>query len=100
MVHAGLRRLDRALRGLSSAALTTLYTGLYLLVMLGLVRPLLARLAARSLGRDGISHNVVAATLVALFVSSFVTELIGIHALFGAFLWAPSCPRAMALPPP
>ncbi|HNN92368.1 MAG TPA: cation:proton antiporter [Pseudomonadota bacterium] len=79
--------------GLSSAALTTLYTGLYLAVMLGLVRPLLARLAARSLGRDGISHNVVAATLVALFVSSFVTELIGIHALFGAFLLGAILPK-------
>lgn len=79
--------------GLASAALTTLYTGLYLVVMLGIVRPLLSRLAARSLGREGLSHNVVAATLVALLVSSFITEIIGIHALFGAFLLGAILPK-------
>lgn len=80
--------------GLASAGLTTLYTGLYLLVMLGGVRPLLSRLAARSLGREGLSHNVVAATLVALLVSSFITEIIGIHALFGAFLLGAILPKS------
>lgn len=79
--------------GLASAGLTTLYTGLYMAVMLGIVRPLLARLAARSLGREGLSHNVVAATLLALLVSSFITEIIGIHALFGAFLLGAILPK-------
>lgn len=79
--------------GISSALWTTLLTLLYMLVMFFFVRPLLARVAARSLGRDGLNHNVVAATLIALLLSSLVTEFIGIHALFGAFLLGAMLPK-------
>jgi Kef-type K+ transport system membrane component KefB/nucleotide-binding universal stress UspA family protein len=79
--------------GISSAVRTTALTLLYLLAMFFLVRPILSRLAARSLGREGLNHNVVAATLIALLLSSLVTEFIGIHALFGAFLLGAILPK-------
>ena len=79
--------------GIESALRTTLFTGVYMLFMFFVVRPLLARLAARSLGREGLNHNVVAATLIALLLSSWITEFIGIHALFGAFLLGAILPK-------
>ena len=79
--------------GIESALRTTLFTGVYMLFMFFGVRPLLARLAARSLGREGLNHNVVAATLIALLLSSWITEFIGIHALFGAFLLGAILPK-------
>ena len=48
--------------------------------------PRLVRLAARGSDRAGLTQNAVAVTFVLLFLSSWATELIGIHALFGAFL--------------
>lgn len=79
--------------GIAAALQTTLLTLLYLAVMFFAVRPVLSRVAARSLGREGLNHNVVAATLVALLLSSLVTEFIGIHALFGAFLLGAILPK-------
>ncbi len=79
--------------GIASALRTTLLTLGYLAAMFWLVRPILARVAARSLGREGLNHNVVAATLIALLASSLVTEFIGIHALFGAFLLGAILPK-------
>src|SRR5262249_7525885 len=60
---------------------------IYGLVMLGLVRPLLRWLLASSL-REEVEPDkgVLALVLAAVLASSFVTEVIGIHALFGAFV--------------
>ncbi|HWZ92097.1 MAG TPA: cation:proton antiporter [Polyangiaceae bacterium] len=61
--------------------------------MLLVVRPLLARLAARITTRENLTQNVVALTFVLLLASALVSELIGIHALFGAFLFGAIMPR-------
>jgi Kef-type K+ transport system membrane component KefB len=67
---------------LSGAWLTTGLTIAYLSLMIGVVRPLLARrLASAAVGQDA-----VAAAFVALLLSALATEYIGIHAVFGAFL--------------
>jgi nucleotide-binding universal stress UspA family protein len=58
-----------------------------------IVRPLLARVAARITRRETLTQNVVAVTLLLLFASSWITELIGIHALFGAFLFGAILPK-------
>lgn len=63
----------------------------YIVFMIAVVRPALAGLATRS--RLTLSQNVVAATLVLLLASSTMTELIGIHALFGAFLFGAVIPK-------
>ncbi len=71
----------------------TAMAGVYTLVMLFAVRPFLARLAARGGDHDGLSENAVALTFILLFLSAGATELIGIHALFGAFLMGAILPR-------
>jgi Kef-type K+ transport system membrane component KefB len=60
-------------------ALTVTYIGLMFLV----VRPLAARFVPRS---GVLSPGMVAATFLALLCSAWLTEAIGIHAVFGAFL--------------
>ncbi len=58
----------------------------YVLVMLKLVRPFLARFGDKYSNKESMSKPVVAIFFITLLVSSYVTEVIGIHALFGAFL--------------
>ncbi len=60
-------------------------TAAYILLMVTLIRPLLSRFERRYSTREGLSQNAVAIVLLILLVSSLTTELIGIHALFGAF---------------
>ncbi len=80
--------------GLDAAITTTVMAIAYILVMLWLVRPLVARMAARVAGHEGgIPQNAVAVVLVLVFMSSWATELIGIHALFGAFLFGAVLPK-------
>ena len=79
--------------GLDGAITTTVLAMGYILVMLWLVRPLVARMAARVAGQEGIPQNAVAVVLVLVFLSSWATELIGIHALFGAFLFGAVLPK-------
>ncbi|EAU68588.1 sodium/hydrogen exchanger [Stigmatella aurantiaca DW4/3-1] len=78
---------------LTEAGFTTLLALLYIAFMLLVVRPFLARLGARVASKDGLTQNVVAGTLVLLLASSWATELIGIHALFGAFLFGAVIPK-------
>ena len=75
------------------ALVTTGFALGYVLFMLLVVRPLLVRLAARVNGADGLSQNLAAAVLVLALVSSGATHLMGIHALFGAFLFGAVLPR-------
>jgi len=79
--------------GFQGAIITTLLALTYILFMFYLVRPLLRRIAARVGPQTGLSQNVVATVVVLLFLSSWCTELIGIHALFGAFLFGAVLPR-------
>jgi Kef-type K+ transport system membrane component KefB len=53
-----------------------------------LVRPLLRKIEAGLRAQDRLSQNVVAAIVLLILASAATTELIGIHALFGAFLMA------------
>jgi Kef-type K+ transport system membrane component KefB len=78
--------------GLTAAAATSGLAILYIAAMFLVVRPLLARLARR-VGRGVLSNDRVAAVMLLLFASSWATELIGIHALFGAFLFGAIMPR-------
>ena len=80
-------------KGAGAALLTTLEALVFAGGMLLLVRPLLARLAARITTRENLTQNVVALTFVMLLVSALTSELIGIHALFGAFLFGAIMPR-------
>jgi len=79
--------------GVGGAVRTTLMAIAYIAVMLFVVRPFLARLAARVSTRGPIDQTTVAVTLLLLLLSSMVTELIGIHALFGAFAFGAAIPK-------
>ncbi len=59
---------------------------LYVLVMLKLIRPFLKRVGDLSTTRENLSKPVVAIFFIILILSSYLTEVIGIHALFGAFM--------------
>ena len=74
-------------RGTANAAWTTALAVAFILVVLFVARPLLLRLSARVTSRDRLTPSIVAMILVVLIASSIATELIGIHALFGAFLF-------------
>ncbi|HEX5752074.1 MAG TPA: cation:proton antiporter [Archangium sp.] len=78
---------------LQHAGLTTVLALLYVGFMLGLVRPFLERLGARVANKEGLTQNVVASTLMMLLASAWATERIGIHALFGAFLFGLIIPK-------
>ena len=67
------------------ALLVTVLTLAFIGVMFAVVRPVAAGLVRRSGDRDP-TRGAVALTITALLVASLVTEAIGVHAIFGAFL--------------
>jgi Kef-type K+ transport system membrane component KefB/nucleotide-binding universal stress UspA family protein len=79
--------------GMGNAVYTTVIALSYIAAMIWLVRPLLVRMAARVANRESMSQNLLAVVLVMLLASSWITELIGIHALFGAFLFGAILPK-------
>lgn len=58
----------------------------YVLFMLLAVRPFLRRIGDLHATAGTLGKNIVAVFFVTLLLSSYITEVIGIHALFGAFL--------------
>ncbi len=65
----------------------------FALVAFLLVRPLLARLVGRYEQAGGLTPDVLACVLVGLLLSAVITEEIGIHAIFGAFVFGAIMPR-------
>jgi len=58
----------------------------YVLLMLKVVRPFLKRVGDLKATRESLSKPVVAIFFLTLLLSSYASEIIGIHALFGAFM--------------
>ncbi len=58
----------------------------YVIFMIKVVKPFFKRIGDLYTTRENISKSVVALFLVVLLLSSFSTEVIGIHSLFGAFM--------------
>jgi Kef-type K+ transport system membrane component KefB len=58
----------------------------YVLLMLKVVRPFLKRIGDLKTTRESLSKPVVGIFFLVLLLSSYASELIGIHALFGAFM--------------
>lgn len=69
----------------SSIFIILMATG-YVFVMLKLVKPFLKRIGDLHTSRENLSQSVVAIFFLTLILSSYATEIIGIHALFGAFM--------------
>jgi K+:H+ antiporter len=80
-------------RGAWAAALTIVLALVFILGMLFAIGPLFRRLLTGSVDREEPGKMAVAAVLVFLLASALTTEIIGIHALFGAFLAGVVMPR-------
>jgi Kef-type K+ transport system membrane component KefB len=59
---------------------------LYVLAMLYIVKPFLKRIGDLYSTKDNIGKPVMAIFFLLLIISSYATEVIGIHALFGGFM--------------
>ena len=69
-----------------SALYTIALAGLYVLTMTNVVRPFLKRVGDLYVSKENLSKGIVAIFFLTLIISSYATEVIGIHALFGAFM--------------
>lgn len=66
--------------------------GIYLAVMLGVVRPLGTRLVRRQRG-TALTYELLGIVVAVVLASAAATEAIGVHPLFGAFLAGVCLPR-------
>lgn len=80
-------------RGMLSAIGTAGLALVYIAAMVLIARPLLARWMARVAPRGELTQNLTAALFMLLLLSAMCTELIGIHALFGAFVLGAIVPK-------
>lgn len=58
----------------------------YVFLMIKIVRPFLKRIGDLQAAKSTINKPIVAIFFLTLIISSYATEVIGIHALFGAFM--------------
>jgi len=79
--------------GFAGALGTILWTIAFVAAMLWGVGPLLRRALAGEAAREEPSKIALAGALLVLLASALATEIIGIHALFGAFLAGVVMPR-------
>jgi len=75
--------------GIGAGLVTVLLTAVFVAFMLLVVKPL----ASRSVRTEVSGDTLVAGGVAFLFLSALATEVIGIHALFGAFLAGVAMPR-------
>jgi Kef-type K+ transport system membrane component KefB len=76
-----------AATSLGAAALNLVFVLSFIAIMIFLVRPVLPRvLGASALESEEPSRSALATCVCVVIAAALVTEIIGIHALFGAFL--------------
>lgn len=71
-------------------------TALYVCFMLCVTRRALAKLEIIYQKRKALSHDVLGVILLLMLASAWITEQLGIHALFGAFLLGAVMPKGEA----
>ncbi|WP_140936916.1 cation:proton antiporter [Sphingobacterium lumbrici] len=70
----------------ASAIFTIILALIYVLLMIKVIRPFLLRVADVNSTKESMRKPIVAIFFLTLILSSYATEVIGIHALFGAFM--------------
>lgn len=74
----------------AGSSISSLYTILlavgYVFLMIKIVRPFLKRVGDLHVSSANLSKSIVAIFFITLILSAWATEIIGIHALFGAFM--------------
>lgn len=78
---------------LRSALITVGFSAGYVVLMVFVVRRLLGRLQAHFESRGYLSQSVLALLFLLLIASSLSTDAIGIHQIFGAFLFGAVMPK-------
>jgi Kef-type K+ transport system membrane component KefB len=81
----------------SSAQWKVLLAIPYAAAMFGIVRPLLRRLSRFYLQAGQLTPNVLATVLAGLLLSCYATSWMGLHFIFGAFLFGVVMPRENVL---
>jgi Kef-type K+ transport system membrane component KefB len=71
---------------IGSSLYTMLLAAVYIVVMLTVVRKALRRLARKADGDKSLKGSAMALIFLVMLLSAYISEVIGIHALFGAFL--------------
>src|SRR5690606_19821615 len=71
---------------LASAGYTLFFAVAYVVLMLRIVRPFLQRIGELYATQERLTKPVVGLFFITLLLSAWSTEVIGIHALFGAFM--------------
>jgi Kef-type K+ transport system membrane component KefB len=69
-----------------SAVFSILFSGLYLLVMFFIIRPILRVVGHIYHNKEVIDKGMVALMFLILITSAYFTQILGLHALFGAFI--------------
>jgi Kef-type K+ transport system membrane component KefB len=72
------------------------YSALYIACLVLLVRPALIAIVTRMSRGDGASQSVLAVIVAGVFIAGYVTQLIGLDAIFGAFSFGLIMPRGSA----
>jgi Kef-type K+ transport system membrane component KefB len=91
---AGVILLVRASDSLTSLWLTLFGSATYIVAMLLVMRRMLSKLGLVYQKRGRITQDLMALILLLLFLSAWVTEHLGIHALFGTFLLGVIMPKS------
>jgi Kef-type K+ transport system membrane component KefB len=58
----------------------------YIIFMLKIIKPWLQKISNKRITNESIDKTVIAVSFFILLLSAYFTEIIGIHALFGAFI--------------
>jgi Kef-type K+ transport system membrane component KefB len=82
---------------MSAAFLTIMLAAVYVLFMFKIARPYLAGLGQKLCKSGQPERSFTAVAIICLLASAFVAEIIGIHALFGAFLAGVSMPQDLRI---
>jgi Kef-type K+ transport system membrane component KefB len=69
----------------AGAVYTLLFTALYIVFMFFVLRPFLNTIGNLYHNKEVLNKNIVALMFLILILSAYLTEMLGIHALFGAF---------------
>ena len=72
--------------GVAVSLVTLVFTILFAAAMIFLIRPQLRRMVKHATGSHVHTRRLIAGVLAFVLISALITETIGIHALFGAFI--------------
>jgi len=80
--------------GVATGAIFTILLSVgYLSLMIFVIRPFLRKIGNIYISKENLNKNVIGFIFIVLLFSSLLTEVIGIHALFGAFVAGACMPQ-------